>query len=89
MSHIIGLFFDVLILGLIVHWVLGFIRSSQYDQVEKVRVFLDKVYSPFLDVIKNKIKPLVKRPDGNQLDFSPLIFLVILAIARKLAHFIF
>ena len=88
MVELISLLFNMLILGLIVHWILGLIKSTQYSQIEKVRSFLDKIYGPLLDLIKDKIKPVIKMRDGRHLDFSSIILLVIFAIARKLVYFI-
>lgn len=89
MDHVIGIFFNVLMLGLIIHWILGFIKSSPYSQIEKARSFLNNIFNPFLDLIKNKINPIVKMQDGNAIDFSPLILLIIIAITRKFIYFIF
>jgi len=89
MVELISLLFNMLILGLIVHWILSFIKSTQYSQIEKVRSFLDKIYDPLLDLIKDKIKPVIKMQDGRHLDFSSMILLVIFALARKLIYFVF
>lgn len=89
MSNLITFFFSLLILGLIAHWVLIFIKSTKYSQIEKARNYLDKIYGPFLDIIKSKIKPIIKMRNGKELDFSPGILLILLAILRKIAFYIF
>ena len=89
MHVLIGLIFDALILGLIAHWVLGFIPTLQNDHVEKARAFLEKLYPPFIELVRTKIKPILKKQDGGEIDFSPLVLILILAVAKKLAFFVF
>jgi len=89
MANFISLIFSLLLLGLIIYWILNFIKPTQHTQIEKIQNILDKIYGPFLDVIRNKIKPIIKMRNGKVLDLSPGIFLIILAIARKLVLYIF
>lgn len=87
MNTLIGLLFDALILGLIVHWAFGFIPTLQNAHVEKARAFLSKVYPPFIGIIRTRIKPVIKREDGGEIDLSPLVLLLILAVVKKLVIF--
>ncbi|MFX0135586.1 MAG: YggT family protein [Candidatus Hodarchaeota archaeon] len=89
MDKLLSFSLNILILGLFIHWILGFIRSTQYSQVEQIRAFLNKIYNPFLELIRNKIKPLLKISDGKYLDFSPLILFIGLVIIRRLVYLIF
>ena len=89
MDKLLALLLNFLILGLFIHWILSFIKSTQYSQVEQIRAFLNKIYNPFLELIKNKIKPLLKISDGKYLDFSPLILFIALIIVRRLVYLIF
>jgi len=89
MDRLIAFLLNILILGLFIHWILGFIKTTQYSQVEQIRVFLNKIYNPFLELIRNKIKPLLKISDGTYLNFSPLILFIVLVIIRRLVFLIF
>ena len=89
MSNLITFLFTLLILGLIVHWTLSFIKSTKYSQIAKARNYLDKIYGPFLDIIRSKIKPIINMRNGKELDLSPGILLILLAILRKLVFYIF
>lgn len=78
---------SVLIWGAILHWILGFFRMSYHPLVNNVLSFLDRVYGPMLDPIRQKV-PGLRLSDGREIDFSHLILIVLLAIARRLAGMI-
>ena len=89
MVYLITFIINIIIFGLFIHWILGFIKSTQIPQIEKVRGFLNRVFSPFLDLIRKKIKPLLKIDEGRYFDFSPLVLFLGLIIIREIARVIF
>ncbi len=72
--EIVGLVFTfiwiVVIADVIVAWVL--------DPFHPVRRFLDSIVQPMLDPIRRIIPPV------SGIDFSPLVLLIVLNIARRL-----
>jgi|SaaInl8_200m_RNA_FD_contig_123_6476_length_2473_multi_4_in_2_out_0_5 uncharacterized protein YggT (Ycf19 family) len=89
MGKLIAFLLDVLVLGLFIHWISGFIKSTQYPQVERIRGFLNKIYTPLLELIKNKANPVIKMSSGKYFDFSPLVLFISLIIIRQLVYLIF
>ena len=89
MDKLLAFLLNILIMGLFIHWIFSFIKTTQHSQVEQIRAFLNKIYNPFLELIRNKIKPLLKLNDGKYLDFSPLILFIGLVIIRRLVYLIF
>lgn len=79
---------NLLILGAIIHWILGFFQNSFRAEVVKTREFLDKIFAPMLGIIQNYV-PQIKLQDGRAVDLSHLILIVALALGKKLATFIF
>jgi len=88
MDKLLAFLCDLLILGLFIHWIFGFIKSPLYPNLENIRKFLNSIYGPVLDLIKNKLKPIIKVGDRNYLDLSPLILIIIIGITRRALAFI-
>lgn len=89
MSLLLSFILDLLTLGLISFWILSFIKTTKYPQIEKVRHYLTTIYQPMLDIIRNKIKPVVNMGQNRFLDFSPLILMILFALMKKLICWIF
>ncbi len=84
---LISFFISILIWGAIIHWILSFFRMSYHPVVTNVLNFLDRFYEPMLDPIRERVPPL-RLSDGRAIEFSHLILIVLLAIARKVAQVI-
>lgn len=74
---------NILILGVVVHWILGLFRSSYQPEVAKIRAFFDRIYNPSLDAIRSRIRPLTLE-SGTTIDFSPFILIVLLWLIKRL-----
>ncbi len=84
---LINFILDVLIIGAIIHWLLGFFQSAYQPSINAARNFLDRLYNPLLESIRSVIPP-ISLSKGNALDLSPLILIILLIIAKKLATYI-
>jgi len=93
MASLLSLVFSLLMFGLLLHWILGFIQTNQFSrqfpQISKIKDSLGRLYDPILYEIKNRIRPIITMKNGNEIDFSPAILLIALAIMRKLCFVIF
>ena len=87
-SALINFAVNVLILGVIAHWIMNNFVHSYREEVVKIRELLDRIFVPMLDFIRGIIKPITLS-DGRVADFSHLILIVALAIGRRLLFFIF
>jgi len=85
---LINLVINILILGAIVHWALVVFNKSYNETALRIKETLDRIYLPMLEVIRNFVKPL-QMSDGNAFDFSHLILILLLAIFRKFAFWLF
>ena len=88
MFGLINFAVNILMIGLVVHWIMGFIGTSHREEVAGIKAFLDRIYNPMLDTIRTFIKPLTLS-DGRQFDLSPLLLFFGLAILRRFAMFLF
>lgn len=89
MYNLIDLVLKILIIGAFVHWLLEFIARTSYNEtVIRIKSALDRVYLPMLEVIRNYVKPLTLS-DGRAIDFSHLILIVVLAVFRRIAFWLF
>lgn len=88
MYGLIDLVIKILMLGALVHWALVVFNKSYNETAQRIKETLDRVYLPMLEVIRNFVKPL-QMSDGNSFDFSHLILILLLAIFRKFAFWLF
>ena len=88
MSALINFAVNVLILGVIAHWIMNNFVHSYREEVVKIRELLDRIFVPMLDFIRGIIKPITLS-DGRVADFFFFFLIVALAIGRRLLFFVF
>ncbi len=88
MYGLIDLIVKILMLGVLVHWALVVFNKSYNETAQRIRMGLDRVYLPMLEMIRNFVKPM-ELSDGKSFDFSHLILILLLAIFRKFAFWLF
>lgn len=88
MFGLINLIVNILILGALVHWALVVFNKSYNETAQRIKEALDRIYLPMLEVIRGFVKPF-QLSDGNSFDFSHLILILLLAIFRKFAFWLF
>ena len=76
--------FTLLILGALVHWVINtFFASSFNPEVMRVRDFLNKIFNPYLEKIRQNVRPIALA-DGRLIDLSPFILILGLWLAQSI-----
>ena len=89
LASLIRFVFNLLIFGLIAHWILGmFFRESYRPEVMRIRQILNQIYEPMLNKVRG-FSGQLRLGEGAGIDFSPAILIVLMLIARFIATMIF
>lgn len=84
-ARLIHFIFGMYITGLILYAFLRYMNFSASPKINKIFAELGRLYLPFLNIIKNQIKPI--KIGNTSIDLSYIIFIAAIYILRNILIF--